>query len=108
MNVKPEFELSDKLGTTVLVSGSVGTSSTAIPAIADKQIDEISIRCKFGQPANRLLLFSFDNVTFHQLGVGDSREEEPRGTIKQIFVKAGGPGVTTVDYEAAINYGRLS
>jgi hypothetical protein len=107
-NTKAEFELSDKEGTTAIYAGAVGTSAIAIPTVADKFIDEISIRCAIDQANNKRLEFSFDNSVFHRLAVGEMREEEPRGTIKQIWIRAAGSGVTTVNYEIAINYGRLS
>lgn len=106
-NVKAEFEMTDKEGTTVLYAGAVGTAGAWIPAVSGKYIDELSIRCAIDQAAARRLEYSFDNVTFHRLSVGEAREEEPRGTITQVRVRAAGAGVTTVDYEVAINYGRL-
>lgn len=106
-NIQAEFEETDKVGTTVLYAASVGVSSVPIPTIAGKYIDELSIRCTVDQAANRRLEYSFDNVTFHRLKVGEMREEEPRGTITQVYIRAAGSGVTTVNYEIAINYGRL-
>jgi len=106
-NIRSEFEMQDKEGTTVLYAGAVGTSSTAFPSVAGKYIDELGIRCTVDQANNKRLEYSFDNSVFHRLRVGEWREEEPRGTIKQIYIRAAGAGVTTVNYELSINYGRL-
>ena len=106
-NIRSEFEIQDKEGTTVLYAAAVGVTAIAIPTVAGKFIDELSIRCTVDQATNRRLEFSFDNVVFHRLKVGETREEEPRGTIKQIYIRAAGSGVTSVNYELAINYGRL-
>ena len=106
-NIAAEFELTDKIGTTVLYAASVGTTAIAIPTVSNKYIDELSIRCAIDQANNRRLEFSFDNSVFHRLAVGEMREEEPRGTITQVWIRAAGAGVTTVNYEIAINYGRL-
>ena len=103
-----EFEQSDIVGTTDTFISSIGTTSTAIPATPTTPIEEISIRCAVDQPSNRRLEFSFDNVLFARLRVGESREEEPRGgTIKQVFIRAAGAGVTTVNYEIFMNRGQL-
>lgn len=105
-NVPAEFEATDKVGTTVLYSASVGTAGAWVPAAAGKYIDELSIRCQVDQPAATRLEFSFDGTVWHRLKVGESREEEPRGTITQVKVRAAG-SLTTAIYEIAINYGRL-
>lgn len=105
--VKAEVEIGDKQGETILYAGAVGTTSLQIPTVADKSLDEVSIRCAIDQAANRRLEFSFDNVVFHRLSVGEGREEEPRGDIDKLYIRAAGSGVTTVNYEVAINYGRL-
>lgn len=106
-NIRSEFEVQDKEGSTVLYAGAVGVTAVAIPTVAGKFIDEISIRCRVDQPQDCRLEFSFDNVVFHRLKVGEHREEEPRGSIKQVYIRAAGAGVTTVNYEIATNYGRL-
>ena len=112
-NIKAEFEMADKQGETILYAGAVGTSAIALPSTGVNAIDEISIRCAVDQPSNRRLEFSFDNSVFHRLKVGEAREEEPRlvttGSlgISQVFIRAAGAGVTTVNYELAINFGRL-
>lgn len=107
-NVKAEFEMTDKEGTTVMYAGAVGTAGANIPSVAGKYIDEIGIRCAVDQANNRRLEFSFDaGTTWHRLRVGEWRETEPRGTITQVRLRAAGTGVTTVNYEVEINYGRL-
>ena len=106
--VKPSVEIQDKSGTTELFAGSVGTSPLIIPTVADKFLDEVSIRCAVDQPRIRRLEFSYDGTVWHRLRVGESREEEPRGDIKQLRIRAAGFGVTTVKYEVAINFNELS
>ena len=105
-NIVSEFEMSDKVGTTVLYSASVGVGGAFVPAVAGKYIDEISIRCQVDQPAATRLEFSFDGTVWHRLKVGEMREDEPRGTITQVKVRAAGSLATAI-YEIAINYGRL-
>jgi len=105
--VKAEVEMSDKQGETILYAGAVGTTALQIPTVADKSLDEVSVRCAVDQATNKRLEFSFDNVVFHRLSVGEAREEEPRGDIVKMYIRAAGLGVTTVNYEVAINYGRL-
>ena len=105
-NIPAEFEQTDKVGTTVLYSGTVNAAGVWIPAVAGKYIDELSIRCRVDQPAATRLEYSFDNVTFHRLKVGEMREEEPRGTITQVRLRSSGALATAI-YEVAINYGRL-
>ena len=105
-NIPAEFEQTDKVGTTVLYSGTVNAAGVWIPAVAGKYIDELSIRCRVDQPAATRLEYSFDNVVFHRLKVGEMREEEPRGDIAQVRLRAAGSLATAI-YEVAINYGRL-
>ena len=112
-NIKAEFEMADKQGSTILYAGAVGTTAIAIPPVSVNAIDEISIRCTVDQTVTKRLEYSLDNVVFHRLRVGEAREEEPRLTttgalgITQVFIRAAGVGVTTVNYEVAINFGRL-
>ena len=99
-------EVSDVLGTTDSYIGSVGTTSTAVPSVAGTPIEEMSIRCAIDQTANKRLEFSLDNTNWARLAVGEAREEEPRGgTITQIWIRAAGSGVTTVNYEIFLNRG---
>ena len=101
--VKAEFESTDKEGTTLLYVGSVGVGGTSI-SNAGLAMDEVSIRCQVDQAIANRLLFSFDNSVFHRLKVGEMREEEPRGSITTIHLKA---LAGTVNYEVAINWARL-
>lgn len=103
VNPKAEFESTDKEGTTLLYVGTVTTTATAI-SNAGLAMDEVSIRCRVDQTNTLRLLYSFDNVTYHRLRVGEWREEEPRGNITVVYLKALSG---TVNYELSINYGRL-
>lgn len=102
--IKAEFESTDKEGTTVLYAGSVTTTPTTI-SNSGKALDEVSIRCAVDQTITLRLLFSFDNVTYHKLKVGEMREEEPRGNVTQLYLKALSG---TVNYEVAANWARLA
>lgn len=105
-DLPPEWENSDTAGTTDTFIGSVGTSPTLVPAAAGFAIEEFSIRCAVDQPRNRRLEFSLDGVNYARLKVGEAREEEPRGgTVTQIWIRAAGSGVTTVNYEIFLNRG---
>ena len=101
---KAEFEMTDKEGTTLLYVGTVTTTATAI-SNAGLEMDEVSIRCRVDQTITNRLLFSFDNVTFHRLKVGEMREEEPRGSITTLYLKS---LAGSVNYEVAINWGLLT
>lgn len=102
----PEFEQKDTLGSTVLYAGNVTSTPILIPTTPDKDIEELSIKAADDQPRFRRLEFSYDGATWHRLRPGCSREEEPRGHVKQVYLRAAGTS-PTVDYEVAINYGQL-
>lgn len=106
-DILPEMDISDTHGSTVTYIGSVGTTAVQVPASAGNAIEELSIRCAIDQPANRRLEFSLDGTNFARLSVGEAREDEPRGgTITQVWIRAAGSGVTTVDYEIFLNLGQ--
>ena len=103
-DIRPEMETSDNWGTTELFVGSVGTTPTLVPAVAGFAIEEFSIRCAVDQARKRRLEFSLDGVNYARLKVAETREEEVRGsTIKQIWIRAAGSGVTSVNYEIFLN-----
>lgn len=100
---KPEFEITDKLGSTDEYTGTVGTNAILIPPTVGARIDEISIKNRIDQIQATRLEFSFDGVNWFRLCVGESREEEPRGEIRQVFIRA--TGTTSAKYEIAMNRG---
>lgn len=102
----PEFETTDKLGSTDEFTGLVGSTAILIPPVAGTKIDEISIKAAIDQPAARRLEFSFNGTDWFRLSVGESREEEPRGDIRQVYIRAAGP-LSQVNYEIVMNRGPL-
>lgn len=104
VDLNPEFETTDKLGSTDEFTGTVTTFATLIPSTAGNKIDEISIRCRVDQPAATRLEFSFDGVNYFRLKVGESREEEPRGDITQVYLRAS--GTSSAIYEVVMNRGQ--
>jgi len=108
VDLREEFEQTDVLGSTDEFTGTVNTFGTSLPPVAGTAIEEISIRCTVDQPFKKRLEFSFDNINWFRLKVGESREEEPRGgTITQVHIRAAGVGVTSVKYEVVMNRGQL-
>lgn len=106
VDIAPEFETTDRLGETLQFSGSVGTAPTNIPSVAGTDIEEFAIRCSIDQPIASRLEFSYDGGTsWARLGVGEAREDEFRGSIKQIKIRAAGP-LTAVNYEIIMNRGQ--
>ena len=58
-DVEPEFETADQLGFTKQFTGSVGTSSTAVPTIAlTTKIETILIRSPNQSPQTRDVQFN--------------------------------------------------
>lgn len=101
-----EFEVTDRLGTTDEYSGSVGTTAIKIPGTAGNVIDEIDIRCAVDQPFATRLEYSYDNVNYKRLRVGESKSDEPRGNITQVWIRAAGSGITAANYEIIMNRGQ--
>lgn len=106
VDAMPEFEQTDQLGSTDEFSSSVGTTAVKVPPTAGNDIEEIGIRCAVDQPPNTRLEYSYDGINYRRLRVGESREDEPRGSIKQVWVRAAGSGITTCKYEIIMNRGQ--
>lgn len=102
----PEFETTDTLGSTDEFSGSVGTTAILLPGSPGADIEEIDIRCAIDQAFNRRLEYSYDGINYRRLRVGETKSDEPRGGIKQLWIRAAGFGVTTVNYEIVMNRGQ--
>lgn len=102
----PEFEQTDTAGSTDEYTSSVGTTAVLVPSTAGNDIEEIGIRCTVDQANNRRLEYSYDGINYKRLRVGEAREDEPRGGIKQVWIRAAGSGVTTVSYEIIMNRGQ--
>lgn len=102
----PEFEIADNVGTTDEFTGSVGTTAILVPGTAGNAIEEIYIRCAVDQPFFTRLEYSYDGINFRRLRVGEAREDEPRGGIRQVWVRAAGLGITSANYEIIMNRGQ--
>ena len=97
------MEITDRAGTTDSFTGAVDAAGVNLPASAGSHIDELSIRCTVDQPNATRLEFSLDGGTnWFRLRVGEAREEEPRGLITQVRVRAAGT-LTTANYEVIMN-----
>lgn len=106
MGSRSEIEIKDNLGSTKLFAGTVTTTPIQIPAVVDKRIEELSIRCAVDQSFSDVRLeYSFDQVVWHRLRVGEGREEEPRGSITQLFLRAAGTS-GNANYEVSANFGK--
>jgi len=91
-------------GTTVPFISTTTPTPENVPAIDDKIIDHISIRCTIDQDTSNRLEFSIDEgVSWGKLKVGETREEEPRGGMKHIQIRSGAGAV--VEYEIYIDFG---
>lgn len=105
-DILPEFEVRDQRGHTVQYAGTVGTVATLVPAVAGNKLEIAIIRCPSQTPSTRTLLWSLDDVTYHQLSVGEFIGWEFRQTaggadIKQIYIKG---DTANVEYELVINF----
>lgn len=108
VDVAPEFETTDGLGKTQQLAGTVGLAAIAIGSLSEGPIEELLVRCPKQTPNTKVLSWSLDNVTFHELSVGEFVGWEPRknssGTdFKQVFIKA---NVASTKYELIINRGQ--
>lgn len=103
----PQMEITDQVGTTNQYSGSVDQTGILLPALAEDPIEEIGIRCAIDQPFASRLEFSYDGGTnWSRLAVGEAREDELRGQIKQIKIRAAG-SLSTCKYEVIMNRGPI-
>lgn len=101
VEVAPQFETKDDLGSTTQFASTVGTTPVQVPASAGTKISEILIRCETDNtPVTKRLLWSLDNVTYHALAPGEFIGWEPQGTILQIYLKGNTSGVA---YEVVMN-----
>lgn len=101
-----EMEMVDQAGSTDTYTGTATTTPASIPAVAGNRIEELSIRCRVDQPTATRLEFSIDGgANWIRLRVGESRDEEPRGNITQIQVRAA--STATAIYEVIMNRGQV-
>jgi len=101
-----EFEITNVLGITAMLSGSVNASGINLPTVATTDIEEVAIRCAIDQPFASRLEFSYDGgTTWCRLAVGEAREDMFRGSIKQIRIRSAG-SLATCNYEVIMNRGQ--
>ena len=97
-----QFEQKDLLGSTVQYLLTVGLSSQLVPAVADKTIAEVLVRCSADQPNARRCQVAFDNSTnWITLRPGEFVGWGVKGYQKQITV-LGNNASTSI--EVIINY----
>jgi hypothetical protein len=101
------MEMTDSAGTTTTFTGTATTTPVTLPPVAGNRIEELSIRCRVDQPTATRLEFSIDGGTnWIRLRVGESRDEEPRGDLTQIQLRAAGT-LTDAIYEVIMNRGQV-
>ena len=105
MDKIPEFEITDLVGSTDTYTGTVDSSGIYIPSSPGNIIEEISIRNAVDQPIASRLEFSYDGINWFRLLVGESREDEFRGAIRQIQIRSAG-SLSTCKYEIIMNRGQ--
>ena len=101
VDLAPEFEITDRLGTTDQFDGTVDTLGVQVPAVAGNSISEIMVRSALSNPTAVKLLVSFDGgTTFFTLNRSESITWGLKGDILQIDIKASS---STADYEIIMN-----
>lgn len=93
-------EVQDLDGSTTILSGTVGTSNTNLPAVSGGIIAEFNIECMETNSTAQTLLVSINGVDFKTLQPGDSWTWSPKGDVRQLVIKGGAAGTA---YEAVIN-----
>ncbi len=101
----PQFEVTDQLGTTGMYAGTVDQTGISLPSVAGDPIDSVGIRNTIDQPFASRLEYSYDNGTnWCRLAVGEARDQDLRGYVTQIKIRAAG-SLTTCKYEVIMNRG---
>ena len=100
-DVGSQTEIQDIDGTTTMFSGSVGSTSVAIPSVSGNIISSVSFRNSISNTGNKNLLYSLDDVTFFSLSSGEFASFKMKGSVTQVYVKS--DSVNLVDYEVAMN-----
>jgi len=101
-NVPSYFETVDLQGSTDAYNGTVGTSWTAIPTVADNVIQSALVVCVFEQGIAKELYVSFDGgtTTAAKLAPGGYISTNIKGRKTQIHIKG---NVASVSYEVTLN-----
>jgi hypothetical protein len=101
VDVAPEFESRDNIGTTSQFTSTVGTSPVSIPSVAGGRISEVFIHNPASNPKNSILYFSMDGgTTFTSLPWNSTFGWTPKGSVTQIQIKADAAGR---NYEIVMN-----
>lgn len=97
----PQFESADLLGSTDHFNATVGTTATAVPAVAGNVIAEVMIKNKNTNPVSTNLFVSFDGgVAFWTVEARTTFAWSVRGSKAQIHIKASAAGTA---YEIIMN-----
>lgn len=100
--ISPGFEMQDLIGQTKHYNGTISTSPTTLPAVADKTISEVIFKCPYQTPQTKTCSISFDGgTTYFTLAVGEFLGWSVKGEIEQVKIKGSTSGVT---YDMLINY----
>jgi hypothetical protein len=100
MTDNPIGDSTQDFGSTTQFVGTVGTSSSAVPASPGDYISSVIIRCPNQTPVTKTLSWSIDNSTFHVLAVGEFIGLSIKGNKQQVYLKG---NVAGVNYEVTMN-----
>lgn len=101
VDLPPQQELRDSLGSSTMFTGTVGTIATNVPPSASTSITELFVRCPNQTPNTKTLSFSIDGGTnFFVLYPGESILWPLKGAVTQVSIKG---SVAGVSYEILIN-----
>jgi len=101
VDLPPQYEFRDGLGSSTPYAGTVGTTAISLPTVAGTKITEFFVRCPNQTPVSRKLLYSIDaGVTFFELSTGESIMWSLKGSVTQIQIKG---SVANVSYEVFLN-----
>ena len=98
-----QFEQKDLVGETVNINQTEGTTAVAVPAVADKTIAEVLVRCPAKQPGVKQCLVSFTAIggPFLTLQEGEFVIWQLKGYMKQFWIQGGS---ASTDFEMVVNY----
>ena len=100
MTHKPIGDSAQDFGSTSPYTGSVGTTPILVPSVAGDPISLLLVRCKNQTPNTKILQWSVDGVTYHDLAPGEYVGWPPKGNLTQIYLKG---TVASVEYEVILN-----
>lgn len=97
-----QFEQKDIVGDTVNINQTEGITAVAVPAVADKAIAEVLVRCPV-QAGSKTCLVSFTAIggPFITLQEGEFIIWQLKGYKKQFWIQGGSAGT---EFEMVVNY----